>query len=490
MKKLFCILLAILLAWSLSVYLLQPEHQTGKPVIYWVTDNNPARVLQIERFHEWLRENNYPDIELRLDTSNADLSKKIIQGVSGVASDIIDLNPDTAAFFVKMGLLHSLDEEASAMDFGTDKTYASLRESLIVNDKQYIYPCNVSVASLVVNRANFERIGMPPPPERWTIEEFEAIGKEYVKRANDGLERQVNFFSQSPSRIPLLRSMGDSYFNETLTRCTLDESSYADVLSLLYKWTYEDHLLPSEADLASASTDSGYGGQSLQLLNNGNYGMAYIGRYAIIQLRQFGELDLDVSEVPNGGFPNSLITTRAAGIYSGSKHPELAAYFLKFLASEDYSELIVIDGDALPPNPHSTQTEAFLRPSKYRNEHDFHEPFPRFAESIAIPQSISPFVLPQTVMRTEKDAYEACMAGLLTPQEAAQQTAERINEEIDRTLKEHPTLQAEYDRRVKLQEQIDERKAAGQPIPEAWIFNPFYKAYYKATGQLEGVKDV
>ncbi len=93
MKRLFATLLSVLLIWAALVYVLQPGHHSSAPVLYWTTDNNPVRAIQIEQFQEWLVQHDYPEMVLRLDTSNADLSKKLIQGVSGVASDLIDLNP-------------------------------------------------------------------------------------------------------------------------------------------------------------------------------------------------------------------------------------------------------------------------------------------------------------------------------------------------------------------------------------------------------------
>lgn len=485
MKKLFGSLLAILLLWSIGTYMSLPEHASDKPVIYWVTDPNPARVLQVQRFHEWLEENGYPEMELRLDTSNSDMSKKVIQGVSGVGSDIMDISTSHIDFFVRMGIVQPVTEQARAMGFSIDETYPALTSILTVNGEQYAFPCNVSVAALIANVDNFRSLGMEPPPETWSFDEFEAMGKEYVKLANAGLGRQINFFSQPPSRLSLMRSIGGDNFNETLTASNLDSPEYIRTLDLLRKWTYEDRILPSSADLASLATDAGYGGQSLQLLNSGNYGMIYIGRHAIIQLREFGAMELRVSQSPNGGFPNEVINTRMAGLYTGSPHPELAVYFLKFLASDAYNELIVLDGDGLPPHPVAAKKEHYLRPSKFKNEHLFHEPFSRYARETAIPASASPFVIPQTADRIEREGYEGFMANIYTSEQTARIVSSRVNAEIQRTLQEQPSLRPQYDLLVERQQEIDRRKAAGERIPAEWILNPFYLAYYQATGQLE-----
>ncbi|MBL8993864.1 MAG: hypothetical protein JNM63_11025, partial [Spirochaetia bacterium] len=44
--------------------------KSGLPVLYWVTDANPVRQEQVRLFRQWLTNNRYPDMEIRLDTAN------------------------------------------------------------------------------------------------------------------------------------------------------------------------------------------------------------------------------------------------------------------------------------------------------------------------------------------------------------------------------------------------------------------------------------
>ena len=74
MKYIFIICGIILIAVSIAVELMNPEKVTEKPVIYWVTDSNPARIEQVSLFQKWLKKNDYPDMELRIDTANREPS--------------------------------------------------------------------------------------------------------------------------------------------------------------------------------------------------------------------------------------------------------------------------------------------------------------------------------------------------------------------------------------------------------------------------------
>jgi multiple sugar transport system substrate-binding protein len=271
-----------------------------------------------------------------------------------------------------------------------------------------------------------------------------------------------------------------------MTRCTLDDPRYVQVLERIHKWTYEDHLLPRALDIASFATSAGYGGVTLQLFNSGNYGMFMMGRYALIQLRQFGKLKLAVVEPPNDGFPNTTTGTRAACVYTGGKHKDLAELFLAFLASPEYNMQVVADADALPPNPKFTETEEFKHPKDYPNEWGCHEPFAEAAKTIAITDSASPFVLPSVVQRLTQSYYDAYMSsGRLTAEESGRQLAQQVNAEIQRSLQEDSSLRPRYEDACALQKMIDEYRAAGKKVPLAWIKNPFHRAYYKAHGWAE-----
>jgi multiple sugar transport system substrate-binding protein len=383
-------------------------------------------------------------------------------------------------------------DDARKLGFDPSYTYPAVGPLIMLEGRQYRFPCNVAVPLYWVNKATFAKYGQPIPPTTWDFDTFERVGKAFVAAANKPGERPKVFFSAGIDRNManvLRRSYGLDIFNETLTRCTLDDPRYVQTLERIRQWTLE-RLIPTAADAASFATEAGFGGvgggPALQLFNSGSYGMVLMGRYALIQLRQFGAMDLSVSELPCAEFRNALIATRAAGIYAGSEHKDLAKLFLAVLASEEYNSQIVEDADALPPNPKQTQTEAFLRPPEHPNEWGCHEAFTKAAMQIAIPPSASPFVLPSVVDRLDDDAFQAFItSGRLTAAAAARQAATQINNEIDRTLRENPALHLRYQELLRRQSRIDADRAQGKKVPLEWIENPFHRRYYQAKGWAE-----
>ncbi len=540
MKYFFLIVFLLLILASVGLRLSAPDVQSEVPVTYWVTDPNPARIEQINRFHRWLIKNGHvkevtvttptearqlrarvpetladdviamqpeasavlgpdpdtsklpmtirlPICEMRTDAANRDTGKQVIQGVSGVAGDVMDVwtGAGQVQYFEAIGLIENLTEHATAMGFDLSQTFPALETELSANGEQYAFPCNVATQMLWVNRATFARFGLPAPPQQWTFSEFESFGKRFVDAANPEGQRRLFFFCNHVDTNDMIRSLGLSFYNETMTRCDLDDPRYAEVLELKYKWTYVDRLLPTKADQNSFDTASGYGGVSAQLFNRGNYAMLKSGRWMLIQLRKFGELDLALAEQPHGGFRNMRIGSRAAVVYKGGAHRDKARLFLAYLASADYNHLIVDDADALPPNPAYVDSEAYLKPPKYPNEWDVHNVFSRTAQTIAIGGSFSPYVLDSIARRHITQAEDAFMNDKLTAEEAGEQATARVNAEIERTLKENPALRDQYEQDVARQKKIDALRAQGKPVPLDWIDNPFHRVYYQAQGWAE-----
>jgi multiple sugar transport system substrate-binding protein len=470
----------------------------GSPVLFWMTDINPTRTEQVAAFQRWLAEHRGPPVRVKVDESVAAVTgsgggggpdaKIVIQGVSGVLSDIVDVPAQDLGYLQDIGILKDLTGDAGPMGFGPDQTYAAAVPLIEVAGRQYLFPANASANLLFVNKETFRRYGVPVPPRRWTLQQFEETGKRFVAAANppgtppSGPGRV--FFADRLEPEEVRRSLGLSVFNETLTACTLDDPRNARALRLLRHWAEDLRLLPTQADAASFASGGGYGGVAPQLLRSGQCAMILYSVNLFIQLRQFDRpIDLAASESPNGGFPCMLFRVRGTGIYRASPHADLARHFLSFLASRAYNQNVVDDCDALPPNPRYLRDDRFLRPAGHANEWDVRQAFADASTSIAIPVVVSPFVHYHTAVAVEINAQEAYQSDICSAEEAAARAKRQIDLEIQQTLADEPSLRGRYAMLVGRQAKIDALKREGRPIPLDWIENPFYRRYYEMNGQ-------
>lgn len=508
MKRLFATILAILVAASVFTYKTLPGAAGDKPVLYWVTDANPARTEQIRTFKKWLR-NTYPeapDITILVDTANASPEKILIQGVSGVCGDLIDHSGGAAMRFRKsVGILEDLTEDALKMGFDVSKTFPAIVPEIVspvkVTDangkvayesRQFSFPCNVTSEMLWVNREAFEKIGLEVPSQRWTVEEFERVGREFVVRSNPPNQVQRVFFITDMLPDAIANSSGGSFFNETETASVVNGKPMIDAFNLRYKWTYESpRLIPTASERNSFSASSGYGGAGLAMFAQGNFALVSGGRYLLIQFRKISEervaaggrpLQLAVSEFPHWQMPVNRTFTRATAIYAGGKHKDLAKYFLAFLASADYNMNIVNDADALSPNPEFSELEAYKRPKDHPEEWGCHEVFSDSMKTIAVPAESSPFVIDDVVNRLYLKAQEYHLNNLKTADQALADLEVEIDAEIKRSLSEDPDLVPLYAERCRVQKDIDALRAKGEKVPVSWISNPYLKRWYQFNG--------
>lgn len=481
MRNVFLSILASMVIFSQWMVYRKATHSAGgAPVVYWVTDPNPARLEQVALFREWLKKRGEKDIDVRVDAVSPGGNKVVVQGVSGIAGDMIDMGGAAIHRYQPMGILANLSPVFKAAGLPEVGTFPVLADELTVDGNVYATPCNVFVQLYLVNNAVFASAGMPPPPSRWTFAEFERLGKDFVARANAGRKRREVFFASKIDAVTLARSAGLPKYNETLTLPWADTNALAALNRLIHKWTYEDHLVPSEAERASLSVEQGYGDSEFQLMHRGYYAMVYSGRHALIQLRKMQPaIPLTAVESPHGGFPNVFISARSLAMYAGGHFKPQAARFFAFLRSEEYSMHIVCDADGMPPNLAVLDRPEMLSPAGHENEWDLHRAFVKLTRESAIAQEISPFLVGANLRMKATQAY---MSGVGTAETAARDVYEGTIEEIRKYTQRTPERQRDYRAALEVQKKIDDLKARGEKIPASWIANPFLRAYYKSKG--------
>jgi multiple sugar transport system substrate-binding protein len=477
---LFSIFLVLCLATAID-HFSRSTVQSKVPILYWVTNINSSRVEQVKLFHEWLQEKGYPEFELRLDSTNFDASKKLIQGVSGVGADIISMARDEAWLFHATGMLEDLRPYAEKHGFTLDKTWAAAAPSFMIDGEQVGFPRAISLQTYFLNVKLFEKYGVPLPSLHWTVDEFTQTAKAFVKAANQGKDpRDRIFFCDIVNVATLRRGMGRSVMNETMTRCTLDNPESIRLIKLIHQWTYEDRIIPTQADLdffAGSDTNT----SRTQLFVRDRYALLTGARYSLVQLRDHPLLKMEVRMTPYETFPNTLMGTGSVGIYKNSKHKELAAYLLEFFASAKFNMNVVRTADAIPPIPFYTTTEEYQRPADYPLEWQIHQETADLLEYAITPEA-SPFILPTALNRIESEYRLATLAGIYTPEEGMARAEDAVNREMDQNVSADPQLKARYFKLMKDQQTIERLRAAGELVPAHLITNPFYQRYYRERG--------
>ncbi len=489
MKLFFLVCLVLLAASSALLIATLPEHRSSVPVLTWVTQDDPTKRETAALFPIWLAEQGLAPAAVTIDNANIEATpsgppKELIQGLSGVGGDVLDTYKGQIEMYQATGMLADVTEAARRYDFGPEKTYPAVRSDFVLDGRQYGFPRNVDVTMCWINRDTFARYGIAEPQYRWSWDQFEQLGRRFVAAANPPGTRQRVFFINLVWPPLLRRGLGLSTFNETMTRCTLDDPRNTEVLRRIYRWTVEEQLMPTQAEQYAMVADASGYDSSFALFASGRFGMIYEGLWALIRLRLRGDFRLRVVEPFTGGFANTEMRGSAVAVYAGSRHPEIAFHFLQFLSSKPFNLLVARSGDSLPPVPAYAEADAFLHPPGRPGEQGVQAAFVRGGQEIGIAMSGSPFVLPSAVKRIDTEEIEAMLANRISPENAARVTAERINAEIAYNVQQDSSLGQRYRKRQEVQRRVEARRAAGQPVPAAWISDPFHLAFYRAHGWL------
>ncbi len=481
MKLLFVICAVILSGLTILAVETLPERRSNAPLLWWTSDANPARGPQIKAFEEWMVKKGYGPVDMELDSATLDSMKVIIQSVSKVGSDVIDVyGAHRLHEYVVAGVLLDVTDLAKEYGFGPDKTYASVWDSISVDGRQYTFPCNVGGSTIIVNRALLERENLPLPKYDWTWDEFLQWCLKVRKVDSNG---RVTRYAMMPFGASYLWfNNGGSIFNETMTRCVLDSPQVLEATRFYYDLMFKHKVIPTATTVKSRSAAAGYGGGNPQWIGNEwAVGMA-IGRFGLIRLREFKNFKPDVALLPYKVIPVSIVGARSAGINAYGKNPRLAARFLQYLADKEYNQIIVKDADGLPPSPSATTTPAFLTPAEYPNEHGAHEKFSRAVKEYGAGWECSPFINSNTVMRILRRRTQ----GLDSQSRPMEQTLRIMTDEINREMRlavgRDDKLKPRYQKACELQKKIDQLKKEGKPVPMEWISDPMLR-YFRRAGK-------
>jgi multiple sugar transport system substrate-binding protein len=482
MKKIFLVSGLILLALGTFAYLTLPSTASEIPVLYWTTDRNPARVRQVVRFEEWMRREGYQPVDLKVDTNNSGVMKVIIQSASGVASDVVDsYGGHQLRQYEAAGILKDVTGLAKEYGFGFDKTYDSVRAEISVGGTQYAFPCNVTGRPLTINLAALEEAGLPKPKFDWTWEEFLTWAKAVTREREGRMKR----YALMPFDVSFLwPTNGGTIFNETMTRCTLDSPRVEEATRWYYDLIFKHEVVPSQAEVSTITSESGYGGTGLQLVGHGDVIGVHIGRYGLIQLRHFDSFKPGVALLPHKLMPLQRVRARSAVVNVGGEYPDLAARFLEYLAGETYNRTIIEDADALPPNPAMAQLDAFRNPPEHPEEGPANVKYYRAAAEYGVGREYSPFVKPFAVQRIIKKTREGMDNQAVAIDDGLAEMTEKINTRLRRTVARDPKLKKQYEKALARQKKIDRLKKQGKPVPLKLIDNPVYRRL-KEAGKYE-----
>lgn len=439
MRKDFYLILGGLLLLSLAAW--QLDRSRDRDSALWAVDVNRPREEQLQLFREL-----HPDLALRLDPNQADLTKILVQSIGGVGPDLFCVyDPAAVAGAVKSGIALDITDEVARWNVDyKNAVWEGCRESGMYGGRIYGIPNNVGAVGMWFNKDAFDEAGVPYPSESWTWEEFLRTAGKLVKKGPDGRIVRYAIGLEWGSWPHFLMQWGGRVYTPDGTRSALDSPQAIAAIQFMYDLVYQYKLAPTPAEESAMATSGGWGAGSLSYFANGRFATALGGRWWLMLLRQRPELRCGACESPHGPVKIFQCTSKATLINATSKHRKTGLAFLRYLLSPEYNKLICDQGDALGPLKNAGKGDPEVE--VWRGIMKDSRPIDR-----------SDFINGQVADRLIARQLDLVKNRIKTPADAMRDAALDIDIAILKNVLEDPSLQERY-------EKITGKKAAAEQI--------------------------
>ncbi|HEX3348014.1 MAG TPA: sugar ABC transporter substrate-binding protein, partial [Acetobacteraceae bacterium] len=211
--------------------------------------------------------------------------------------------------------------------------------------KPYALPHHTDTFALYVNRDWLQKLGAEMPKsidKSWTWQEFITLARAMKEKAGAPYGFAMSWQGTAAYRwLPFLYQHGGTLLNEDLSAPTLGNQKGIETIAWTQSW-FKDQLVPPSTSIKSAE-------QPQNLFANGTIGLLLAGDWQIPFLsKNMTKWGWDVTYMPRDVAMASDLGGNCVAVSRDSKHPEVAADFLKFLTDPDNMRDFCVTAQFLP----------------------------------------------------------------------------------------------------------------------------------------------
>jgi multiple sugar transport system substrate-binding protein len=327
---------------------------------------------------------------------------------TGQAPDIITVdNPDHALFSSHGAFLDLTDMIAKSSVVKTSNYFPGPLKSVMWKDKYYGIPKATNTIALYYNKDMFKAAGLDPskPPQTW--DELIADAKKLTNPSKNvyGITFSAKANEEGTFQfLPWVQMAGGSYDHINTDGAVKALTTWKEILD--QKLASPDTLTRSQWDATAT-------------FNAGNAAMAISGPWEIDRMLTDAKFDWGVALLPvpeEGAKRSSAMGDYNWAIFANTKHPQEAFKVLEYFVSQDdkmfknFGQLPARSDIAIPPTGNQLKDDAlkvFVEQLKYAQPRG---PSPNWAK----------------ISKAIQGAIQAALTGQMTPKDALDQAAEKI----------------------------------------------------------------
>ncbi len=285
-------------------------------------------------------------------TWNWDNAKFIAEAVGGDTSDLVWTSENFVTPLFAKGVVKEVDGYLSRdKSFKPADYYDTVINAYKFRGKQAGLPVNFGAYVMHYNKTLFERAGRKLPDDTWTWDTFLDAAKALTRPATDGTFGQYGFETRLHENVysSWLWNAGGDLFNAEGTKALFDRPESIEGMQYLVDLLHRHKVAAAPEVIQKQTGSNPYGNNTFGL--TGKVAMVFNAIYYLPTYRQsegLQQMEWDIAPIPKG--PKGRTTTNpTAGVtmWSGSKAPDAAWAFMRYLISEEASKTYVemqIDG--------------------------------------------------------------------------------------------------------------------------------------------------
>lgn len=288
-----------------------------------------------------------PKITVKPTVSDWDTYWEKLKGsiAGGAAPDVFAMDgplfPDFQSRDVLLDLKPYIDKDGYDLGQLADAAVADFTTS----DGQYGLPRDLNVVTLYYNKKLLDAAGIPYPDATWDWAKLVEVGKQLTKDTNgDGKTDQWGLYTETSDMENYWSSLvwqngGDIMAPDGKTT-VLGTDQAAGGIQFLQDLIWKDKIVPDPALFAETGDAFEQGKAAMEI--NGSW---------LVPTHEAAGIDLGIAPLPKGpaGLATSINPTGAV-VFKGSRNPEAAWAFVKYLASPAAQTKLMELRASLPAN--------------------------------------------------------------------------------------------------------------------------------------------
>lgn len=308
----------------------------------------------------------YPHIQVkRLTMATHRYSEQAMEFMNDGMLDVIMLNYYDFSYFTDQSRLNLLAEQQV-----DSAIYPFLNRAFTIEGKSYIKPFSFSPIILCYNKKHFQEAGLAEPDSGWTWDDFNAAAEALSDNTEQSKRFGFFFYLLSQNRWPIwLLQNGFTLKRNADGNYDLRDEAFLKSITMLKELFSQEYTAPSFVFESAQDPERLFLEERTSII---------LTTYFRLNYMKAAPFEYDISPVPYGDNPKTLLVNIGVGVSSQSQQKEAAQLLVDFLTSKEAQDSVRNNTLSIPSVKEAAEQERADKTGEPSRFQMFREIIPSF----------------------------------------------------------------------------------------------------------------